>query len=221
MGNKGKLYVVSTPIGNMSDITLRAIDVLRRVSFILAEDTRHTKNLLNQYNISTKLVSYRDQNHTRMIDRIVEKLDIWLTLALVSDAGTPTISDPGYKLIRDVKNIGFEIISIPGASAVISALSVSGVSTDKFFFLGFLPKSDKKIRDILNKYSYIDSSIVIYESPHRVKFLLKTILDILGDRTVSIANDLTKLHEVVITNRVSQLVSDFPLLEKGEFVVII
>lgn len=221
MINKGKLYVVATPIGNLDDITFRAVDILKHVIFILAEDTRHSINLLKRYNIKTPLVSYRDQNHKSMIQKVVDKLNMGLDLALISDAGTPCISDPGYRLVRELSFLGYEVISIPGPSSVISALSISGVATDKFIFLGFLPKSEKKIKDILYKYGYLDCSLVIFESPNRVKNLITLIHQSLGDRYVSIVNDITKVHEKVVYNKCSKFVEDFPLPQKGEFVVLI
>ena len=133
--NKGKLFVVATPIGNLEDITLRAIDILKTVTFVLAEDTRESKKLLDRYKISTQLISYRDQNHEKMMDKIIEKLDMGLDLALVSDNGTPLISDPGYKLVRSLREKGYEIITVPGPSAVTSALSIAGFAYRQFFIL--------------------------------------------------------------------------------------
>jgi len=219
--NKGKLFVVGTPIGNLDDITFRAIEILKHVAFILAEDTRHSINLLKKYSINTQLISYRDQNHERMIDKIVEKLDMGLDLALISDAGTPCISDPGYRLVKELNLKGYEVLSIPGPSSVISALSISGVATDKFVFLGFLPKSDKKIKDILLEYGKLDLSLVIFESPNRVRDLMKMIFESLGDRYVAVVNDITKIHEKVIYDKCSNFINDFPILEKGEFVILI
>ncbi|MDD4382325.1 MAG: rRNA small subunit methyltransferase 1, partial [Candidatus Dojkabacteria bacterium] len=132
--NKGKLYIVATPIGNLGDVTYRAIEILNKVAFILAEDTRETVKLLNRYDIKTQLISYRDQNHDRMLEKIYEKLNMGFDLALVSDSGTPLISDPGFKLVRELRDREYEVIPIPGPSAVISALSVSGIPTDKFTY---------------------------------------------------------------------------------------
>ena len=157
--DKGKLYVVATPIGNLKDMSFRAIETLKSVIFILAEDTRETKKLLNEYDINTQLVSYRDQNHERMIGKILEKLDMGLNLALVSDCGTPLISDPGYRLVRDLRMKGYEILSIPGPSALTSAISISGLPTDSFSFLGFLPKSEGKREKILKKYLELGNTL--------------------------------------------------------------
>ncbi|NMC09094.1 16S rRNA (cytidine(1402)-2'-O)-methyltransferase [Candidatus Microgenomates bacterium] len=200
---KGKLYIVATPIGNMADITFRAIDVLKNVAFVLAEDTRETKKIFDRYDISTVLVSYRDQNHDMMIQKIIEKLDLGLDLALVSDCGTPLISDPGYKLVRDLREKEYEVVSIPGASAVISALSVSGLPTDKFVFLGFLPKSDGKRKSLLSKYKELEASIVIYESPNRIFELLDVVLSEFGDVECFLAKDISKLREKYFDGKIS------------------
>lgn len=200
---KGKLYIVATPIGNMADITFRAIDVLKNVAFVLAEDTRETKKIFDRYDISTVLVSYRDQNHDMMIQKIIEKLDLGLDLALVSDCGTPLISDPGYKLVRDLREKEYEVVSIPGASAVISALSVSGLPTDKFVFLGFLPKSDGKRKSLLSKYKDLEASIIIYESPNRIFELLDVVLSEFGDVECFLAKDISKLREKYFDGKIS------------------
>ena len=176
--NKGKLYVVATPIGNLGDITFRAVETLKKVSFVLAEDTRESYKLFNKYNIGTQLVSYRDQNHERMLDKVLEKLDVGLDLALISDCGTPLISDPGFKLIRELRERKYDVISIPGPSALTSALSISGLVTDKFTFLGFLPKSDIRRKKLLKEYVGIKGSIVFYESPNRLIKLLDILKEI-------------------------------------------
>lgn len=220
---KGKLFVVATPIGNLEDITFRALSTLKKCAFILCEDTRESKKLMNRYEISSNLISYRDQNHDRMIEKVLEKLDMGLDLGLVSDAGTPTISDPGYKLIRDLKLKGYDIVPIPGPDAVTSTLSVSGLPTDRYIFLGFLPKSDSKRISLLKQYGNIDATVCIYESPNRLSELLNQILVALGDREICIANDLTKLYEKVELGKVSELLKESKLLvnTKGEFVVLI
>lgn len=211
--NKGKLYVVATPIGNLSDMTLRAIEVLKSVAFVLSEDTRESKKLLDRYGITTQLISYRDQNHERMIGKILEKLDMGLDLALISDAGTPLISDPGFKLVRDLQQKGYDVISIPGASAVISALSVSGLPTDRFVFLGFLPKSDEKRKKLLEQYIDLENTIVIYESPQRVIRLLKLISEEFRDMEVYLAKDISKMREESYSGRISDVLNIFE--EKG------
>lgn len=221
--NKGKLYVVATPIGNLGDITFRAIETLKEVVFVLAEDTRVSGKLMQRYDIKTHMVSYRDQNHDRQIEKILEKLDMGFDLALISDAGTPTISDPGYKLVRELKEKGYEVISIPGADAVTSSLSVSGLATDRYIFLGFLSKSKKKKKEMLEQYCLLDCTVVIYESPNRLIKLLEQIKEVLGNRRVCVVNDLTKLHEDVYTDDIDKVLEYYNSKEKilGEFVVLI
>ena len=224
--NKGKLYVVATPIGNLNDMTFRAVDTLKSVAFILAEDTRETSKLLQRYEIQTQLVSYRDQNHDRMIGKVVEKLDMGLDLALVSDCGTPLISDPGYRLVRDLREKGYEILAIPGASALTSALSVSGLATDRFTFFGFLPKSDVRREKLLSQYKELDSTLVFYESPNRLLKLLELLEKIFGDCIVTVARDISKMREQyffgdINTVKASIDVNDFENNPHGEYVVMV
>lgn len=224
--NKGKLYVVATPIGNLNDMTFRAVETLKSVAFILAEDTRETSKLLQRYEIQTQLVSYRDQNHERMIGKVIEKLDMGLDLALVSDCGTPLISDPGYRLVRDLRERGYEVLAIPGPSAVISALSVSGLATDRFTFFGFLPKSDVRREKQLSQYTKFDSTLVFYESPNRLLKLLDVLKKIFGNCIVTVARDISKMREQyffgeIDTVRSSIDVNDFENNSHGEYVVML
>lgn len=223
--NKGKLYVVATPIGNLDDITYRAVEILKEVIFILSEDTRESKKLLDRYRISTQLVSYRDQNHNKMIGKIKEKLNMGLDLALISDAGTPLISDPGYKLVKDLREDNYYVISIPGASAVTSALSISGLPTDRFVFLGFLPKSDERRKKLIELYKDLDNTIVVYESPKRLLRLLNLMLEVIGDRSVFLAKDISKSREENFFGKISEVQQilherDFDNSPHGEFVCI-
>lgn len=190
---KGKLYIVATPIGNLEDFTFRAVEILKKVPFILAEDTRESKKLLNRYRIKTQLVSYRDQNHEKMIEKILEKLDMGLDLALISDCGTPLISDPGYKLVNYLRKNDYQILSVPGPSALTSAISISGFPVDKFVFLGFLPKSGSKRKFLLEK--YLDATIVLYESPKRLFKLLELLEEISTKINVCAIRDMTKKRE--------------------------
>ncbi|HOF79043.1 MAG TPA: 16S rRNA (cytidine(1402)-2'-O)-methyltransferase, partial [Candidatus Dojkabacteria bacterium] len=192
--NKGKLYVVATPIGNLEDITFRAIDTLKKVTFVLAEDTRESYKLFNRYDIKTQLISYRDQNHEKMLGKILEKLDMGLDLALISDCGTPLISDPGFKLIRELRERKYDVVSIPGPSALTSALSISGLVTDRFAFLGFLPKSDIKRKKLLQEYVNIEGSLIFYESPKRLIKLLDMLKNVFGEKKVGIAKDISKMR---------------------------
>jgi 16S rRNA (cytidine1402-2'-O)-methyltransferase len=219
---KGNLFIISTPIGNLSDISLRALDVLKEVDLVLSEDTRETDKILKKYEIEKSQLSYRDQNHEVMLPKIEEFLDNNLNVALISDSGTPLISDPGYKLVRELIRKGFNIVSVPGPSAVISALVISGFPTDKFSFLGFLPKSSGERSKILKIYGSLDSTLVIYESPFRIEKLLKEINENLGDRFVCLANEITKVHEKVTRGRVSMVLETVKGKRlKGEFVVLI
>ena len=222
---KGKLYVVATPIGNLEDITLRAIRILKEVTFILSEDTRESKKLLDRYLIDTPLVSYRDQNHEKMICKILEKLDMGMNLALISDAGTPLISDPGFRLVKELLEKEYSVISIPGPSALTSAISISGLPTDKFVFLGFLPKSDERRKKLLKEYFHLENSIVIYESPKRLLRLLTLVLDEFGNREVFLAKDISKFREEIFKGNVSDILKeleerDFEKNPHGEFVCI-
>jgi len=224
--NKGKLFVVATPIGNLKDITFRAVDILKSVPFILAEDTRETKKLLDKYGIDTQLISYRDQNHDRIIGKIIEKLDLGLNLALVSDNGTPLISDPGYKLVRELKSRNYEVSPIPGPSALVSALSISGLPIDRFAFLGFLPKSNSKRKHIIEDFLDFDITLVIYESPNRLFKLLKLLEIINSELTICAIRDMTKKHENIYWGNVNKVID---LLRKdnlenepyGEWVVVV
>jgi 16S rRNA (cytidine1402-2'-O)-methyltransferase len=223
---KGKLYVVATPIGNLADVTFRAVSILKKVPFVLAEDTRESKKLLDRYEIESKLISYRDQNHEKMVEKIKEKLDMGLDLALISDSGTPLISDPGYKLIKYLRENEYEVISIPGPSALTSAISVSGLATDRFVFLGFLPKSEGKRKSIVEQYKDLHNSIVIYESPNRLLKLLNLLKEELGEVKVSLSKDISKLRERYFYGDISDIIEiledeGFSENPHGEFVCIV
>ena len=217
----GKLYVVATPIGNLGDITMRALDTLREVDLIAAEDTRVTSKLLHHYQITTPTTSYHQHTKQRKTDNLVNLLLDGKNIALVTDAGTPGIQDPAHILVASARTAGVEIIAIPGASAITSAVSISGISGDQFVFLGFLPK--KKGRETLFKNMVNwDLPIIIYESPQRVG---KTLLDIgkwLGDRGIMIFRELTKKFEEVVQGDLSSVIHQLKTkLPKGEFVIMI
>ena len=223
---KGKLYVVATPIGNLSDVTFRAVDILKKVPFILAEDTRESKKLLEKYDIQTQLVSYRDENHERVLGKILEKLSMGLDLALISDAGTPLISDPGYKLVRHLRENDFEVISIPGPSALIAALSVSGFPTDRFVFFGFLPKSKIKREKIISEYKDLRNTLVFYESPKRLIGFLDTIYKVFGEVKIFLAKDISKLREEYFYGNITEIREilderNFADNPHGEFVCVV
>ena len=194
--NSGSLFIVSTPIGNLDDITFRAVKVLQDVDCIICEDTRVTKRLLDKYDIKSKLVTCNEYNETKKVDMLTRIILDGSNVALVSDAGTPCISDPGYRLISNIKknNLAISVVSIPGASASISSLSISGLPSDCFYFIGFLPKKkgrQKKIKELLD----CNCSTIIYESPMRIKKTLKDLFFILGNRKIFISREMTKLYE--------------------------
>jgi 16S rRNA (cytidine1402-2'-O)-methyltransferase len=202
---KGVLYIVSTPIGNMEDITLRALRILKEVDLIAAEDTRRTGLLLKHFGIQTPLTSYFEGNELKKRGYILSKLEEDKNIALVSDAGTPGISDPGFRLIQLVIENKIPIVPIPGPSAVVTALSVSGLPTDAFLFKGFLPHKSKKRRDLLKELEEVRETLILYESPHRLSETLKDILEILGDREIVLTRELTKVYEEILRGKVSQI----------------
>jgi 16S rRNA (cytidine1402-2'-O)-methyltransferase len=218
----GKLYIVATPIGNLADITLRAVETLKTVDLIAAEDTRHTKILLDRYDIKTPTTSYFEYNKIRKAEYLLKVLKEGKSVALVSDAGTPGISDPGYKIIRMCIDSGIPIVPIPGASGLIAALTVSGKPTDKFTFEGFLSPKPIKRKNQLKKLRDEKRTVILYESPHRIQKLLGDILDVYGDAEVVLARELTKKFEDVRRQKVSEAISGFrQVAPRGEFMVII
>jgi 16S rRNA (cytidine1402-2'-O)-methyltransferase len=220
-----KFYVVATPIGNLEDITYRAVRILSEVDLILCEDTRVTLNLLNKYNIKNSTMSYHSQSKIGKIDKILELISEGKTLALVSDAGTPTISDPGSILVSKIREAfpDIEIIAIPGASALISALSISGLPASEFTFLGFLPH--KKGRETLFKeIAVMERTVVFYESPHRIMKTLDSLKKYVGERKVVVARELSKIYEQIVSGSAVEVEKYF--LEntdkiRGEFVVLV
>jgi 16S rRNA (cytidine1402-2'-O)-methyltransferase len=221
----GILYIVATPIGNLNDITLRAIDVLKQVDVIAAEDTRHSKKLLDHYGITTKLITVHDHNEDDRIDIVQQYLRKQLSVALISDAGTPLISDPGFRLVRAMQNNDFPVVSIPGPCAAIAALSISGLPTDRFLFVGFLPPKQQARKGALESLLHEAATLVFYESPKRIVDCVRDVLMVLGEqRTVSVAREITKTFETVKTASVSEVL-DW-LLEndnhrRGEFVLMV
>jgi 16S rRNA (cytidine1402-2'-O)-methyltransferase len=213
------LYVIATPIGNLEDISLRALRLLREVKLIAAEDTRTTRRLLNAYNIKTTLTSYHEHSKRAKLDYLLDYLENE-DLALVSEAGMPGLSDPGYELIVAAIERGIPVVPIPGASAVITALVISGLPTDQFLYVGFLPRRKGQRQRLLN--SIVDGrrTIVAFETPHRLKETLSDIEEILGDRRLSVCRELTKVHEEIFRGRVSQAREHF-VEPRGEFSLII
>ena len=219
---KGTLYIVSTPIGNREDITLRALRILKEVDFIAAEDTRHTLLLLKHFGIQTPLTSYFEGNELKKKEFILYKLRRGDQVALVSDAGTPGISDPGFRLIQTAIEDQIPIVPIPGPSAAIAALSVSGLPTDAFLFKGFLPHKSKKRRDLLEALREVRETLIVYESPHRLVESLEDILVVLGDREIVLTRELTKLYEEILRGKVSEIKTQIGERKlKGEITLII
>jgi 16S rRNA (cytidine1402-2'-O)-methyltransferase len=221
MSDMGQLFVVGTPIGNLEDMTLRAISTLQNVNLILAEDTRNSKKLLNAHNIDSKMISYHDHSSEKEIKKIVDLLLEGKDLALISDAGTPTISDPGYGLIRECIKNDITIIPIPGVSSITAAMSVSGFPSDSFTFIGFLPQKKGRLKKI-NQLQALDNTIILFESPFRLEKTLNQLLEHLGNRTVVVGRELTKLYEEVIRGNLKDIIVHFSKLKiKGEIVVMI
>lgn len=218
----GTLFIVSTPIGNLEDITLRAIETLKKVDLIAAEDTRHTRILLDRYQIKTPTTSYFEYNKVKKTDYLLKILKEGRSVALVSDAGTPGISDPGYKVIRECIDNGISITPIPGPSGLIAALTASGKPTDKFSFEGFLSNKSARRKNQLEKLKNEERTAVLYESPHRILKLLGDILEVYGDVEIVLARELTKKFEEIKREKPSMLINHFKSTPpKGEFTVII
>ncbi len=213
------LYVVATPLGNLEDISLRALRILREVRLIAAEDTRRTKKLLATYDIKTPTTSYHEHNKWSKLEYILNCLEDG-DVALVSDAGMPGISDPGYELIMAVGERGFPVVPIPGPSVVTAALAVSGLSAQKFSFIGFMPRKASDRRRLLESVADEAGTIVAFESPHRLPNALNDILLVLGDREVAVCRELTKVHEEVFRGRISQAIAHFTQ-PRGEFTLVI
>ena len=203
---KGVIYIVSTPIGNLEDITLRALKTLRDVDLIAAEDTRRTRKLLSRFDIHTPLVSYFEHNELKRLDEFLSHVKRGKDIALVSDAGTPGISDPGYRLIQEAIEREIPVIPIPGPSAAIAALSIAGLPTDSFAFVGFLPKKGGKRRKLLDKLADSMWTSILYESPHRLMKTLEDLLVACGDRQIAVTRELTKAFEEVIRGTISEVI---------------
>lgn len=218
----GTLYIVATPIGNLEDITLRAIRTLKEVDIIAAEDTRHTQTLLKHFSINTPLTSYHEHNERARTGQLVARLERDESVALVSDAGTPGISDPGYRLVLEAIRRGIRVVPIPGPSALIAALSASGLSTAGFNFRGFLPARKRERRSKLQELRLERYSIVVYETPHRLKESLDDIREIFGDRRMVMGREITKLHEEFLRGRISEVIAEVSRREiRGEVTLII
>ena len=220
---EGKLTIISLPIGNLKDITIRALEELQSSDLIFCEDKRITIKLLNHYNIKNKLMSYNEHSDRGTREFIVNEIEKGKSISLVSDAGTPLISDPGYKLIKELKKKNLTVTSCPGPSSPITAITLAGLPSDKFFFSGFLPVKSKARKDYLLKIKNIESTIIFFESPNRIVKSLETILEIFGDRNIAICRELTKKFEEVITLKVSEAIKNLSSRDniKGEIVIVI
>src|SRR6185369_9398001 len=220
----GTLYLVATPIGNLADITHRAVQILDDVDLIACEDTRHTHKLLSHYNITTKTISYHEHNEQQRTANLIERLKQGTSIAVVSDAGTPSISDPGFRLVRAAIENEIAVVPVPGPSALISALIAAGLPTDEFFFAGFLPARTSARRARLSELQSVPGTLIFYEAPHRLAETLKDAYEVLGEREAVVARELTKLHEEIKRGTLSKLTTDFAERKqdvRGEIVVLI
>lgn len=216
----GTLYLVATPIGNLQDITFRAVETLKSVDVIACEDTRHTRKLLNAFEISTKLVSYHEHNEGERADELTRLLTEGKSVAIVSDAGTPGINDPGFRIVQKATEAGVAVVPIPGAVAFVNAVIASGLPTDSIYFGGFLPSKTgdrkKRFRDV----AAFPATLVFYEAPHRITSALRDAREVLGDRQAAIARELTKLHEEIYRGKLSEIESMI-VDSRGEMVLVI
>lgn len=213
------LYLVPTPIGNLEDITYRAVKMLEEVDVIFSEDTRVTLNLLNNLNIKNKLISLHEHNEDMVKDKVLEYLKDGKDVALVTDRGTPIISDPGYKTVKYVSDLGFNVVSLPGATALIPALTVSGIKSQPFLFYGFLDSKDSKRRRELEDLKDNEYTIIFYEAPHRIIKTLELMKEVLGDRYISVSREITKKFETVYRGKISEVIPNIP--DRGEIVIVV
>lgn len=217
---KGTLYLVATPIGNLADISFRAIETLKTVDLIACEDTRHSRKLLNHYKISNKLISYHEHNEIERSEEFAKLLLEGKNIAVISDAGTPAICDPSFRIVQKANEIGVKVISIPGAVAFVNALIISGLPTDSFYFGGFLPSKKGERVTKLNEVKEFPTTLIFYETPHRINKCLIDCLEVLGNRKAVIVRELTKIHEETISGLLQNL-AERNLQLKGEIVLII
>ena len=220
----GKIYLVATPIGNLSDISMRAIEILKNVDIIACEDTRNTIRLLNHFEIKGHLTSYHEYNKIDKAYELCEKVKEGKNIAFVSDAGMPAISDPGYELVDIAYKEGLEVTVVPGASAVVSALAISGISSRRFAFEGFLPADKNEKKEILTELSQESRTLILYEAPHRLLKTLKELFEYMGNRNIAIVREITKLHEEVLRGKLADIIADYEsekIAIRGEYVLVI
>ncbi len=219
----GILYVVATPIGNLEDMTYRAVRILQEVALIAAEDTRHSRKLLDHYAIKTSLISYHEHNEEQRAAQLIGKLQAGESLALISDAGTPCIADPGYRLVSQCRLVGIQVAAVPGPSALIAALSISGLPTDAFRFVGFLPAKAHGRQQMMTQFKDEQQTVAFYEAPHRLQSALQDIVEICGgDRQLAVARELTKRHEELFSGTAAEAVEYYAGKRvKGELVLLL
>ncbi len=219
----GSLFVVATPIGNLEDMTYRAVRILQEVALIAAEDTRHSRKLLDHYAIKTALISYHEHNETARAEQLLARLQQGESLALISDAGTPCIADPGYRLVSRCRAAGVQVVAVPGPSALVAALSIAGLPTDAFRFVGFLPAKSHGRRLLLEQFNAERQTVACYETPHRLQAALRDIVEICGaDRQLSIARELTKRHEELFAGTAAEALAHFSTDRvRGELVLLL
>nr|WP_315051412.1 16S rRNA (cytidine(1402)-2'-O)-methyltransferase [uncultured Lachnoanaerobaculum sp.] len=220
----GKIYLVATPIGNLSDISIRAIETLKNADIIACEDTRNTIRLLNHFEIKGHLTSYHEYNKIDKAYELCEKVKEGKNIAFVSDAGMPAISDPGYELVEIAYKEGLEVTVVPGASAVVSALAISGISSRRFAFEGFLPADKNEKKEILTELSQESRTLILYEAPHRLLKTLKELFEYMGNRNIAIVREITKLHEEVLRGKLADIIADYEsekIAIRGEYVLVI
>lgn len=217
--NSPSVYIVPTPIGNLEDMTMRAINILKMVDVIFSEDTRITLQLLNHFEIKNKLIHMDDHNEETVKNKVLEFLRNNKNVALVTDRGTPIISDPGYKTVKFLKENGYNVIALPGACAFVPALVASGISSEHFTFYGFLSSKEKKMYDELEMLKDSEYTLVFYEAPHRIIRTLNAMLQVFGDRYISISREISKLHESVFVGTISEAIKTIDV--KGEFVIVV
>lgn len=217
--NSPSVYIVPTPIGNLEDMTFRAINTLKMVDVIFSEDTRVTLQLLNHFEIKNKLIHMDDHNEETVKDKVLEYLRDDKNVAIVTDRGTPIISDPGYKTVKFLKQSGYNVIALPGACAFVPAIVASGISSEHFTFYGFLSSKEKKMYDELELLKDSEYTLIFYEAPHRIVRTLNAMLEVFGDRYISISREISKLHESVFVGKISEAIGTIDV--KGEFVIVV
>ena len=222
MIKSGILYIVPTPIGNLADITFRAVDILKNVSIIGAEDTRNSKKLLNHYNIETSMISYHKFNERKRVEKLMNKLQNGEDIAIISDAGTPGISDPAIIMIKEAINYGIKVEVLPGATAFIPALVASGLNCERFQFIGFLPEKNKIRNKILNDISDNENTLIFYEAPHKLQKFFQILFDTFGDRKISVVREISKIYETYYRTSLKNIIEEpEQIVAKGEFVIIV